>query len=168
MLPSTLFRDSGLDFQELDLRDYFGKTEELRGFVDEQDPGVIVLLGGNTFLLRRALAQSGLDEVLRQDIAQDKYVLAGHSAGSIVAGPSLRGFEGFDDPYLVLPGYEEDVLWSGLGLTDVRIIPHANSDKYAEAAATRERLFAREALKYIILNDEDVFVVDDDKSEILK
>jgi putative peptidoglycan lipid II flippase len=42
----------------LDLRKYFGQQEELEKFVDEYRPGAVILLGGNVFLLRRALSVS--------------------------------------------------------------------------------------------------------------
>lgn len=164
----TLCAQYNLQFQRLELRDYFGKSEELREFVDNYEPGVIVLLGGNTFLLRRALFQSGLDEILRHDIATDRYVFAGHSAGAIVAGPSLEGFEKMDEPDRVLPGYQEEIVWDGLGLTDVRIIPHADSSKYSAAATQRQADFSKNGWRHIVLNDSDVFVIDGTKEEILR
>lgn len=163
-----LFARHNLDFRELDLRSYFGKSEELRSFIDTYKPGLIVLLGGNTFLLRRALSQSELDELLRHDVAADRYVLAGHSAGSIVVGPSLEGFERMDKEKLVLPGYQEEVIWSGLGLTDTRVIPHADSPTYETAVIElRQTMFDENGWKYVTLNDSDVFVVDGDKEEVL-
>lgn len=164
-----LFAQNNFDFRELDLRQYFGKSEELRSFIDAYQPGVIVLLGGNTFLLRRALYQSGLGEILKRDVAADQYVFAGHSAGSIVAGPSLEGFERMDKEKLVLPRYQEEVIWSGLGLTDTRVIPHADSPKYeAVVIRLRQTLFDEKEWKYVTLNDSDVFVIDGDKEEVLR
>lgn len=52
----------GLEPEELDLRDYFGKktelNEALKGF------GYIWVRGGNVFLLRKAYKQSGFDSLL--------------------------------------------------------------------------------------------------------
>jgi dipeptidase E len=164
-----LFARNNLKFRSLDLRDYFGKQDELREFIIGYNPGLITLLGGNTFLLRRALFQSGLDEILRDDIRHDKYVLAGHSAGSMVIGPSLRGYERMDKEKLVLPKYQSEVIWDGLNLTDMRIIPHADSSKYEkEIIEIRSKLFDKNGWKYAALNDSDVFVVDNDKVEILR
>ena len=33
-----LFKQNNLDFQELDLREYFGKSDELRLFIDDYQP----------------------------------------------------------------------------------------------------------------------------------
>ena len=164
-----LFADNNLAFHELDLRKYFGRAHELRKFVDEYTPGLVVLLGGNTFLLRRALAQSGFDEILKVDIAADKYVLAGHSAGSIVVGPSLCGFERMDKEKLVLPGYQPEIIWSGLELTDMRVIPHVDSPKYKQAIIQlREQLFDVNNWRYVTLDDDAVFIVDGEKEEVLR
>lgn len=165
----NLFADNNFEFHKLDLRDYFGRTEELRGLIDKYSPGQVVLLGGNTFLLRRALAQSGFDEMIKSDIAADKYVLAGHSAGSIVAGPSLEGFERLDNQHVLIPGYDPGVIWSGLGLTDTRIIPHVSRDIYRQQiTAIREQLFDANGWRYVELNDDEVFVVNGDKEEVLR
>lgn len=128
-----------------------------------------MLLGGNTFLLRRALAQSGFDKIIQNDIGKDKYVLAGHSAGSIIVGPSLHGFERMDNKKLILPGYDRKVPWSGLGLIKTRIIPHADTIKYGGVVAkTRRDYFDKKGWKYEVLNDSDVLVVDGNVSEVLR
>lgn len=164
-----LFSTNHLMFQEIDLRDYFGKSQELKEYISSYKPGLVVLLGGNTFLLRRALFQSGFDQILQNDIREDKYVLAGHSAGSIVVGPSLRGYERMDKEKLVLPGYQREIVWDGLGLTNVRVIPHADSPKYEkEIIDLRSNLFDRNHWEYTVLNDSDVFIVDGIKSEVLR
>lgn len=161
-----LFAGIGLEFNELDLRNYFGKKEELQQFIAEFNPGVVDLLGGNSFLLRRAMAQSGLDEILKKDIKNDKYVLAGHSAGSVVVGPSLKGFERVDSQHMLMPGYDEAVIWDGLGLIDVRIVPHADSRD--DIATIWRGLFEKEGLKYLALNDSDALVINDGKEEVLR
>lgn len=163
-----LFTNHNLEFQELDLREYFGKSGELREFIDGYNPGLIALLGGNTFLLRRALAQSGLDEIIKSDTAVDKYIIAGHSAGSVVAGPSLHGFELMDKETLVLPGYQSEVVWSGLGLTDTRVIPHVGSLKYKQTIMEIGKQFNANGWRYVMLDDDAVFVVHGDKEEVLR
>jgi dipeptidase E len=164
-----LFRKNGIKYRELDLRKYFNKSEQLERYIEEYKPGLVVLLGGNTFLLRRALAQSGLDEILQKDIRNNKYVLAGYSAGAIVVGPSLRGYERLDKEKLVMPGYQKAIIWSGLKLTDIRIVPHADSPKYSKGVvALRQNLFDKNGWESVTLNDNDAFVVDGARKDILR
>ena len=165
-----LFAESDLKFEKLDLRDYFGKEKELRKYIDKYQPGLIVLLGGNTFLLRRAMKQSGLDEILKEDIGKDKYVLAGHSAGSMAPGPSLHGYEMAYKENLVedLPGYSKEIIWDGLGFTKYRIITHGDSIKYKDIIKKRKKFFEKNNDKYIVLNDSDVYILDGDKEEVLR
>lgn len=164
-----LFSGIGLEFNELDLRNYFGRKNELRRFIDKFKPGLVVLLGGNTFLLRRALAQSGFDEILTEDIKADKYVYAGHSAGSMIVAPSMEGYERHDNEKVIMPGYDLGVIWSGLNLVDIRIIPHVSADKYREKIVSmRRELFDRKGWRYELLEDEDVFIIDGEKEIVLR
>jgi dipeptidase E len=165
-----LFAENGFEFRRLDLRDYFGKEKELEKFVAEYKPGLVVLLGGNTFLLRRALKQSGFDKILQSDIKEDKYVLAGHSAGSIVAGPSLRGYEMVytEEMEKVPSGYQSEVVWDGLGFTGMRVIAHAGSLRYGEIIKKRQGFFDKNNDKYVVLDDDGVFVADGDDEEVLR
>ena len=50
--------------------------------------------GGNVFLLRRAMQQSGLDNVIIERKSDDGFVYSGYSAGACVVGPTLRGAHG--------------------------------------------------------------------------
>lgn len=164
-----LLAENGFNFYRLDLRDYFGKEQELDKFVADYKPGLVVLLGGNTFLLRRALAQSGFDKIICRDVKQGKYVFAGHSAGSIVAGPDLHGFECMDEENITFPPYQKEIVWDGLELTNLRIIPHADSSKYnKEIIKLRKELFDKFNHDYVVLNDADVLIIDGSKRELLK
>lgn len=164
-----LLAKNDFNFYRLDLRNYFGKKLELEKFVSEYKPGLVILLGGNTFLLRRALAQSGFDEIICRDVRKGKYVFVGHSAGAIVAGPDLQGFDQMDDENLTFPPYQKEIIWGGLRLTDVRIIPHADSPRYEkEIIKLRKEFFDKLGYKYIALNDADVLIIDGNKRELLK
>ena len=72
---------------------------------------------------------------------RDAIVYGGFSAGAVVAGPSLAGYELMDDPEEVPAGYERAVVWDGLGLVDFAIVPHFRSRHPQTEAA--ERLSAR-------------------------
>ena len=164
-----LFEKGGFEFTPLDLRGYFGKPQELREFINEFKPGQINLLGGNTFTLRRALYQSGLDEILKTDIYAGRYVYAGHSAGAIVAGSNLnRDYDSAE--YVVPEGYRKVIIWDALGFIPEQIIPHYDSvnPRTRQLNQANEKLFRELDLPYVVLNDSDVLVVDGAKKEILR
>lgn len=115
----------GLLPSELDLRDYFGRSEKLGNKLDEY--GGVWVRGGNTFVLRRAMKYSGMDEYLREKI-KSEFVYGGYSAGICVLVPDMRGLDIVDDPKNVPIGYEPETIWEGVGLVDKMIVPHYKSD----------------------------------------
>lgn len=115
----------GIKGKELDLRKYFGKTEKLKKRLLEV--GLIWVTGGNTFILRRAMSESGLDKILPQLLQDNKIVYGGFSAGICVLSPSLQGVHLADEPKDVPEGYKKEIIWDGLGLIDFYIVPHFQS-----------------------------------------
>jgi dipeptidase E len=116
----------GLQPEELDLRNYFGKTEELKAAI--ADFGYFWVRGGNVFLLRRAYKQSGFDKLLIELLHNHKAAYGGFSAGICVLAPSLKGIELVDPKDDVSEGYEKAVAWEGLGVLGYAIAPHYKSD----------------------------------------
>jgi dipeptidase E len=78
-------RELGFEPEELDLRDYFDITKNLEQALTKY--GVLWVLGGNTFILRRAMVQSSFDTAARELIDTDQLVYAGSSAGSCAVTP---------------------------------------------------------------------------------
>jgi dipeptidase E len=116
-------RGAGLDPVDVDLRRYFGRAEALREALDGFDG--LYLRGGNVYILRRALRQSGADALIEGLLARDALVYAGYSAGPCMLGPTLCGIESEeDDPAFVPDGYETPVIWDGLGLLPYAVLPH--------------------------------------------
>lgn len=107
------FRSLGFEVIDLDLRGYFGSPDSLRRDIAALD--LIWAVGGNAFILRKAMAQSGLDSILRSRLQEDAVVYGGFSAGAVVLAPSLKGIEMIDDPHLSVAGYEQGPIWEGLG-----------------------------------------------------
>lgn len=116
----------GFAARELDLRRFFGNAGGLAEELDEV--AVIWVVGGNAFLLRRALRLSGLDAYLGGRRHEHTLLYGGYSAGAIVATPTLRGIELVDSPSIVPEGYEPAVVWDGLGLVPYSIAPHYESN----------------------------------------
>jgi dipeptidase E len=133
--PVAEFQSLGLDAQELDLRAYFGDPDSLRQRLNAFD--LVWVMGGNSFVLRRAMRASGFDTVIRELLEADAIAYGGYAAGAVVAGPSLRGHELMDDPWELPEGYDDPLIWHGLGLTPFAIVPHFRS-RHPEAASAEK------------------------------
>lgn len=147
----------GISAAELDLRAYFGAPEALRQALLEFDG--LWVVGGNTFLLRRAMSLSGLDTFLRERAEDDAFVYAGYSAGSCVLAPTLCGIHLADEPELVAEGYPAAVPWDGLGLIPFCIVPHYRSD-HPESALMEAVVayFVDHQIPFLTLHDGEVYI----------
>ena len=155
--PYAEFASLGIEAAPLDLRDYFGDSRGLRTRLADFD--LVWVMGGNSFILRRAMKQSGFDDLIVEMLDNDQIVYGGFSAGAVVATPSLRGIELMDDPTELPPGYEPEVIWDGLGLIDHAIVPHYRSPHPEAAAAERAvRHLSARGLRYRALRDGEVIV----------
>jgi dipeptidase E len=121
-----LLRNLGFEIEEIDLRDYFSKEDDLRMRLNNFD--AVWVRGGNVFLLRRAFYQSGMDQIIKDLLENNLIAYGGYSAGVCVLSPTLRGLDLVDEPYEVPAGYESDVIWDGLGVLPYSVAPHYRSD----------------------------------------
>ena len=158
-----MFEQLGFSFEEIDLRHYFGKQaklyEKLREF------GSVWCAGGNTYILRRAMRASGLDNILNELVPSGQLVYGGWSAGACVAAPSLHGMERGDrpSPSVVPAAYPaKEIIWEGLGFVDFSIVPHCNMDWFIDDAQATIANYKANNVPYVALNDGDVVVVFDD------
>ena len=118
-------KNLGLDVQLLDLRDYFGKIDELRKKISEL--AALFFRGGNTFILRQAMRVSGFDIIFKELLKRDDFVYAGYSAGICVLSGDIRVLQTVDDPNDKPYSELKDTIWQGLGYLDYIIIPHYKS-----------------------------------------
>lgn len=155
--PAPEFVSLGLVPEEIDLRAHFGDAESLRRRLSGYD--LVWVMGGNSFVLRRAMHASGFDRVITEMLEADTIAYGGYAAGAIVAGPTLRGMELMDAPWLVPNGYDEPLIWHGLRLTPFSIVPHYRSH-HPDAAAAEKVVSYMEAKKarYRALSDGEVIV----------
>jgi dipeptidase E len=152
------FSGIGVTPHELDLRRYFGNSEDLALELDKYD--FVWLAGGNTFVLRRALKYSGADTIISERVRDNSLLYGGESAGAIVATPTLKGVEFGDDPYVIPDGYVDEEIWDGLGLVPFCIVPHYESGWEGD-----ERMIdtlESEGLPYKTLTDAQVLMISDD------
>lgn len=116
----------GLNPTIFDLKNYFDKSDSLAKEIDKYSG--IFMRGGNAFVLRRAMFDSGLDKVIQDMRSNPDFVVAGYSAGPCVLSPSLKGLDLVDDPKMVNSVYQKNVIWDGLGIIDFVFVSHYQSD----------------------------------------
>ncbi len=164
----NMLSELGFEVEELDLRDYFGKSDKLREFINSYKPDLIYACGGNVFLLATAYRLSGFDEILREDLARDKYVYGGFSAGIMAICKTIRFYgHGHLVPERVPEIYGVDAVLDGVGLVDYQLIPHADVPKHLETTKEYIKRIELAGLKALPLNQEAVIVINGNNQRIL-
>ncbi len=147
----------GLLPEELDLRNYFGKSQNLKKKLSEF--GFVWAIGGNTFILRRAMHESGFDSIIKEYLGKDELVYGGYSAGVCAITPTLKGLELVDDPVTLPKGYKNQTIWDGVGLINYCFAPHYKSD-HPESKAVNNlvQYFVDKHMPYKALRDGEVII----------
>ncbi|MBN8571166.1 MAG: Type 1 glutamine amidotransferase-like domain-containing protein [Ignavibacteria bacterium] len=148
----------GITAAELDLRNYFGKQNDLKKELEEFD--AVWIPGGNSFLLRHAMRESGFDAIIKNLLLEDKIVYAGYSAGIVVLCETLKGIEIVDDIKYVKEIYNSQPIWEGLGILPYSIAPHYKSN-HPESELIDELVeyFIKEKIPYKTLSDGDAIII---------
>ena len=148
---------AGLDVTLADLRQP-GTVERLGGF------DILWVRGGNVFMLRRVLADSGADAVLVDLLRRDALVYGGYSAGACVLADDLTRLTLVDDP-----GVVTDPLMTGLGLLDRPFVPHVRSPGHPETAEcdALSAAYAAAGQPHWALRDGEVLLVDGERTQLL-
>jgi dipeptidase E len=150
-------RGLGLAPAELDLRAYFGRPEALAERLAGID--LIWARGGNPFILRRSLRQSGADDLIVRLLADDSLVYAGYSAGAAMMTPTLRGIDLVDDPASVPDGYDAAPIWECLAALPYCLLPHYKSDHPESAAIDKSLAYMVDNhMLFIALRDGEAFI----------
>jgi dipeptidase E len=156
----------GFSVLELDLRSYFRQSDQLRVLLRDID--LVWVSGGNAFILRRAMKQSGFDTIIKNAVARDEIVYAGFSAAAVIAFDSLRGLELVDDPYDVPAGYDAEVVWDGLGFVPYALAVHFKSNHPESQAVDREIAFYEDnGVPYRTLSDGQALIIRDHEERIV-
>lgn len=148
----------GLKPELLDLRDYFGKSEELKKKLDKFN--AVWVRGGNVFVLRVAMKKSGFDKIIKEKKNDKDFVYAGYSAGPCLLSKSLKGFEIVDDVAQLQNAYPgEKIIWDGLGLIDFVFVPHYKSNHPESPSIEKEVEFLKKNnIKYKTFSDGEVYI----------
>jgi dipeptidase E len=150
-------RSLGFDPEELDLRCYFGKRSELQNRLASFD--AVWVVGGNAFILRRAMSMSGLESILRENEVPEDFTYSGYSAGICAVASTLRGIDLVDPPEVVPEGYSDEVIWGGLGLVPFAIASHYKSNHpESESINKVVAYYEKRNIEYIALRDGEVYV----------
>lgn len=158
--PKEEFSDLGIEAETLDLRQYFGDPDGLDSVLRKFD--LVWVLGGNAFLLRRAMKQSGFDRVIPRLLGDDAIVYGGFSAGAVVMAQTLRGIDLMDDPEQLAADYDPEIIWEGLDILDFSIVPHYRSDhSERETAENAVHFFEQNAMPFRAISDGEVIIVQD-------
>jgi dipeptidase E len=158
----------GYDVEELDLRMWFGKKEkDLEEYLRTKN--LVWVNGGNSFLLRRAMKQSGFDKIITKLLKEDVIVYAGFSAGCAVLHKDLHGIDITDDPYILAEGYHKNVEWVGLDIIDFNIVTHFDSNQNESDESRKEMKFYKDNnIPFKTLRDGEVLIVNGKNVEIIK
>lgn len=150
-------KEIGLIPVEIDLRNYFGRPEEMAEKMNEF--GAVYVRGGNVFLLRRAFAESGFDKYLLSKRNDPNFVFSGYSAGPCVLSPSLKGMELVDDPNHLGVGYNPKIIWDGLGILDYAFVPHFESNhEESESVGRSVVYYKKNNIPFKTLHDGEVII----------
>lgn len=156
----------GLLPTEIDLRDYFGKQNELKAQLAKYD--LIWVRGGNVFILRRAFKQSGADIIIKELIEKNDIVYGGYSAGVDILQPHLRGIELVDSPDVVPAGYDAEVIWDCMGLLTYCVAPHYRSDQPESADIDKVvNNYIENHIPFIALRDGEAIVVEGNSQTVV-
>ena len=163
------YRSIGIEPIEIDLRPFFGKPDAEKLLSDFK---FVWLAGGNAFLLRRALKYTGLDEYLVDKVRAGSIIYGGESAGAIMAAPTLKGSEddsgNEDDPRYIPKGYEEEIIWEGLGLIDYVAVPHYKTPGLVESIDGYVSYLEKHKIDFKTMTEDQAILIDGDKVEFLK
>lgn len=162
-----VLKSLGFDPEQIDLRDYFGKSDELKKHL--ANFGMVWVYGGNTFILKRAYEQSGFGNIIKEMILKSEIVYAGFSAGVVILSKSMKGLEIVDDPQIVPEGYKKDFSWDGLGLLDYHIAVHYKSDHPESSDIDKEIEYCVENnIPYKTLSDGEVIVINGEETKFFR
>lgn len=163
---ANFFKSYGIVAERLDLRHYFDKPDELNEALKRYE--LVWIRGANVFVLRRAMAQSGFDEILKRRLADDTIVYGGYSAGGCVLSPSLHGLEFVDDKDAIPSDYDPEIIWEGLNVIPYTFVPHYKSD-HPEAEMVEEavKFLNLQNITHKTLRDGEAIVIDGEKEELV-
>lgn len=152
----------GLQPEIKDLKEFFGNSEKLQEALNTF--GEVWVVGGNTFVLRAAMSESGFDRWIQSKLKDKDFVYAGYSAGICVLAPTLQGLDIVDNPQEAIQAYGKEIIWEGLHVLQYSFAPHFRSN-HPESVLVEKQVeyFKQHNIPYKTLSDGEVFVTEIEK-----
>lgn len=150
---------AGITYDPVDLNT-FRNADAIKEKLQSYD--VVWVGGGNTYYLRWLMKKTGFDTVIKE-VVQSGVVYGGGSAGAIVAGQTLKGFEPLDDPEKA-----PELILEGLHLTNIAVIPHWGMEKYTDRLVGVKRYFEELGLKHVSITNTQAVEVSDGEWKIVE
>lgn len=145
--------------EELDLKKYFGNPKALQDYLSKKS--MVRIRWWSSFILNRAMIESGFNIVGVEMVKQNKIVYAWYSAALIVASMDLFGAEYVDDDKVIPGVYSKDVnpfYW--LGFLDFYLIPHIDTkEEWAKNVPLHIAKLKENNKKVITLKDWEVLII---------
>jgi dipeptidase E len=156
----------GFSATELDLRLHFQRSVDLPNLVSGLN--AVWVNGGNSFILRRAMKQSGFDLIIKEALARDALVYAVFSAGAVICYRSMHGLELIDDANDAPMGYDPEIVWQGLDLLPYALVVHDGVDQSDPNSPHREIAFYdANAIPYRTIRDGQALLVDGQTTKVV-
>lgn len=153
------FKSFGINKEDIDLKEYEGKSDELKKIILGLD--MLWVTGGNVFYLRHLIKKVGLETILKDAITKG-LVYGGDSAGALVICPTLRYLDSVDDTAEI-----PEVIYEGLNIIDFVPLPHWDNEKFKPALSDIKEKLENGGFEVKTFKDAQTIIVTDSKTEIV-
>lgn len=151
-----LFKKAGATVKEIDISSEEYST--IKSVFGEAD--IIYFTGGNSFFLIDQLRKSGVDELLKKELKNEKLMI-GESAGAIICAPTITYIKQMDEKPEDY-SQEDDM---GLNLVDFYVLPHYLTAPFKKT--TEKILTEFSNLNICPINNHQAIIVNDKSSKII-
>lgn len=151
------FKSMGLALDELDIST--SSYEVIQTKLAKND--IIFVAGGITFYLLQEMKRTGADKLIIDEVNKGKLYI-GESAGAIITAPDIEYSSAMDSPKAA-PDLKE---YSGLGLVDFYIVPHAQNRAFDKAVKQIVNTYSS-TLDLRVIRDNQAILIKDHDVEIL-
>ncbi len=151
----------GFIAEPLDLKDYFGKQDELKKKLSQLDG--LRVCGGNSFVLRQAMMLSGFDNLFTDLKLRKGFLYGGYSAGICILCDSLKYIQNVDNPNDFPYQDNKEVIWEGLNVFSYGLLPHYDSDHFESEPISKEvQKCINNKWLFKALRDGEVIIIEDE------